>query len=143
MGYDLFQLYFAFNAVNNMSTLSRSQLVKIFEYVPFEQSNWSHWALTCKPFLYAFEKALETSPVAASKGNFPIKRAALFGYFRTNKHLISKGNAKTVGKMLRNPAVNPAVSGNAPLHYAAWNGCVEVVKLLLKDPRVNPADLER
>lgn len=61
--------------------LSTSHIVKIFEFIPFEKSNWLNWALVNKSFLHAFEQALETSPIAATLGNFPIKKAAQYGTF--------------------------------------------------------------
>lgn len=42
----------------------------------------------------------------------------------------------------KNPALDPSMNHNAAIQYAAQTGNVGFVKLLLRDSRVNPADLD-
>ena len=42
--------------------------------------------------------------------------------------------------MLEDPRIDPAATLNAPIRFAAQNGHLSVVQMLLKDKRVNPAD---
>lgn len=65
--------------VKNITDLSTKLLTQIFEYVPFDSSNWAHWSRTCKLFNKVAELALKDKPCAATMGNLPIKRAAKFG----------------------------------------------------------------
>lgn len=48
------------------------------------------------------------------------------------------GRADVVARLLKREEVDPAVGGNAPLQLAVDRGHVEVARLLLDDPRVDP-----
>lgn len=51
-----------------------------------------------------------------------------------------RGLSKIVEMVLKQPGVNPAVNGNAPILKAALAGHDEVVRLLLADQRVDPRE---
>ena len=48
--------------------------------------------------------------------------------------LLEKGQAFTEGTL-----VDPSANNNDAIRCASWNGHVEVVKLLLNDPRADPS----
>lgn len=54
------------------------------------------------------------------------------------RQAIQKKNIAEVKRWLASGKVDPAVYRNWPLRYAAADGCVEIVQLLMQQPTVNP-----
>jgi ankyrin repeat protein len=55
-------------------------------------------------------------------------------------HACERGNVRAVEMMLKDGRADPAAGDNACVYWAAFNGCRDVVDLLLRDARVQPGD---
>jgi len=66
----------------------------------------------------------------AANKNLLIRLACMLGYPALVKHLLESGTTY--------PGFDPATEGNWPLSLACKHGQADVVRLLLKDPRIDP-----
>lgn len=103
----------------SLEDLPSKLIERIFTFFLFNPSDWGNIILTCKRWQIIGSKVFDPG----YDNNFPIRRAAAQGYY------------DVVLRFLQDHRVDPSANDDEAIKEASRNGHLEVVKILMKDPR--------